>query len=235
MCCLLELASDLSQSRINFESLGWMSKYTKKARHQVVFGSGTAILVVCIHALRFSADSALTLIIARVDSESPIYQLFDKELYEDFTFSERYPGWLDIRRYFRHVEKKWNVEKHITYSKCVDTAIFDEKKHMWLVECSDESQIYCRWFIPCLGFASKHYRPPFPGLGNFRGETYHSGQWPLCDVNLKNKRVALIGTGASGIQIAQEIGPKVKHLTLYQRSESLPSNEAVEARSQRRR
>lgn len=156
-----------------------------------------------------------------MDSESPIYQLFDKELYEDFTFSERYPGWPDIQRYFRHIDKKWNVHKHITYSKCVDTAIFDEKKHLWLVECADESQIYCRWFIPCLGFASKHYRPPVPGLGNFRGETYHSGVWPAHGVNLKNKRVAQIGTGASGIQIAQEIGDKVEHLTLYQRTPNL--------------
>ena len=129
--------------------------------------------------------------------------------------------WPELRRYFRHVEKKWKVEEHVTYNKCVDTAIFDEKKHLWWIECSDESQIYCRWFLPNLGFASKHYRPPVPGIGNFRGEVYHSGMWPHHDVNLRNKRVAQIGTGASGIQIAQEIGNKVKHLTIYQRTPNL--------------
>lgn len=109
----------------------------------------------------------------------------------------------------------------MTYKKCVDTATFDEKKQMWLVECTDESLIYCRWFIPNLGFASKHYRPPFPGIGNFKGEVYHTGQWPPHDVNVKNKRVALVGTGASGIQVAQEIANKVKHLTVYQRTPNL--------------
>lgn len=164
---------------------------------------------------------------ARVDSDTPIYQLFDKELYEDFTYSERYPGWPELRRYFQHVDKKWNVSAHTTYNKCVESAQFDTKKNQWLVECSDESQIACKWFIPCLGFASKHYQPPFPGLSNFKGEVYHTAKWPQHGVSLKDKKVAVVGTGASGIQTIQEIGPKVKHLTVYQRTPNmcLPMNQ----------
>ena len=81
--------------------------------------------------------------------------------------------------------------------------------------------MYCRWFISCVEFASKVYKAPFPGLENFKGELYHTGMWPQYGVKLKGKRVAQIGTGASGIQVPQEIGDSVKHLTIYQRTPNL--------------
>ena len=162
-----------------------------------------------------------------MDSATPIYQLFEKDLYEDFTFQERYPGREEIRRYFEYVDEKWNMSKDVVYDKHVDGATFDKSRNQWLVECSDGSEIYCRWFLPCIGFASKRYTPPFEGLGNFKGDIYHTALWPQYDVNMKGKRVAQIGTGASGIQVAQTIGPIVKHLTLYQRTPNmcLPMNQ----------
>lgn len=164
---------------------------------------------------------------ARVDSDTPIYQFFDRELWEEFTFTERYAGWQELRRYFEFVEKKWNVREHITFNKHVDGATFDESRHQWLVECSDGTEIYCRWFMPCLGFASKRYTPPFQGLSNFKGEIYHSAMWPQHGVNLKNKRIAEIGTGASGTQIIQEVGDNAKHLTIFLRTPNmcLPMNQ----------
>lgn len=166
---------------------------------------------------------------ARVDSDTPIYQLFDKDLWEDFTFKERYAGGPELRRYFDHIEKKWHVSEHITYNKHVDGAVFDENRKQWLVECSDGSEIYAKWFIPCIGFASRRYTPPVPGLGNFRGDIYHTAVWPQHGVNLKNKRIAQIGTGASGIQVAQEIGDKAKQLTIFQRTPNfcLPMNQRL--------
>ncbi|KAK0335045.1 hypothetical protein LTR91_005009 [Friedmanniomyces endolithicus] len=164
---------------------------------------------------------------ARVDSDTPIYQLFDKELYEDFTFKERYSGGKELRRYFKHIEKKWNVEEHMEFNKHVDGAVFDEKKHQWVVECSDGTYTACRWFIPCIGFAARRYTPPVPGLSEFKGDTYHTAVWPQHGINLRGKRVAQIGTGASGIQVIQEIGPIVKNLTIYQRTPNfcLPMNQ----------
>lgn len=81
--------------------------------------------------------------------------------------------------------------------------------------------------MPCIGFASRRYTPPVPGLGNFKGDIYHTAVWPQHDVGLKGKRVAEIGTGASGIQVIQEIGPKVKELTMYLRTPNmcLPMNQ----------
>lgn len=155
---------------------------------------------------------------ARVDSDTPIYQLFEKDLYEDFTFKERYPGWQELRRYFQHVEKKWEISRDIEYNRNVEGASFDEKRNQWLVECSDGSQGYCRWLIAAIGFAAKRYTPPIKGLGNFQGEVYHTAVWPQYGVNLKGKRIAVIGTGASGIQTIQECGPKASHLTIFQRT-----------------
>jgi len=78
--------------------------------------------------------------------------------------------------------------------------------------------VYCCWLIPCIGFASCRYTTPVPGLGNFRGDVYHTAVWPQHSVNMKNKRVAQICTGASGVKVIQAIGPVVKHLTVYQRT-----------------
>lgn len=155
---------------------------------------------------------------ARVDSDTPIYQLFDEELWKDFTFKERYAGWRELRRYFDYVEKKWDLRKDIEFNKHVDGATFDEHRRQWRVECSDDSEVYAKWFIPCIGFASKKYSPPVKNLGDFRGQIYHTAVWPQHDVSIKGKRVGVIGCGASGIQVSQEIGPKVKELTCFIRT-----------------
>ncbi|KAK6585701.1 hypothetical protein PZA11_002428 [Diplocarpon coronariae] len=158
---------------------------------------------------------------ARVDSDTPIYQLFDEELWKDFTFKERYAGWKELRRYFDHVEDKWQVKKDTEFNKHVDSAVFDEATNRWTVECADGTEVSCKWFVPCIGFASKKYTPPVKNLGDFKGAVYHTAVWPQHDVAMKGKRVGIIGTGASGIQVAQEIGPKVKNLTVFLRTPNL--------------
>ncbi len=66
-----------------------------------------------------------------MDSDTPIYQLYDKELWSEFTFKERYAGGPELRRYFDFVEKKWDMKKDILYNKHVDAAVFDEKRKQW--------------------------------------------------------------------------------------------------------
>jgi len=148
-------------------------------------------------------------------------------LYDDFTYKERYPSWPEIRRYFEHVDRLEGIRQHFDFNKNVESAHFDESKGKWLVECADGSTTVCRWFFPCLGFASKKYIPRIPGMGNFKGEMHHTGAWPQHGLYMKGKRVAIIGTGATGIQCAQEIGDEVKHLTIYQRTANmtLPMNQ----------
>lgn len=191
--------------------------------------SGTGIVMYVFLGVLHGSKANIQQPGARVDSDAPIYQLFDKELWEDFTFKEKFPGGSEIRRYFEHVEKKWDVRKDLEFDKHVDGATFDKQRNQWLVECSDGSEIYCRWFIPCIGFASRRFTPPFNGLSNFKGDIYHTATWPQHGVNLKNKRVGQIGTGATGIQVVQTIGPVVNHLTVYQRTPNyaLPMNQGL--------
>jgi cation diffusion facilitator CzcD-associated flavoprotein CzcO len=82
-------------------------------------------------------------------------------------------------------------------------------------------------YPPAIGFAARRYTPPVRGLSDFRGDIYHTAVWPQHGVNLRSKKVVQIGTGASGIQVIQEIGPKVGHLTIYQRTPNycLPMNQ----------
>lgn len=92
---------------------------------------------------------------ARVDTDSPAYQLFDKELWDEFTFTERYPGWRDLQRYFAFVEKKWDLRRDIAYNKNVEAASWDEVSQRWTVNCSDGTEAKCKWLIFSVGFASK--------------------------------------------------------------------------------
>ena len=110
------------------------------------------------------------------------------------------------------------MSKDVQFNTEVTAAQFDEDKHQWLVTCRDGSTIRTRWFINALGFASSRYLPPIKGLESFKGVCIHTSVWPHEGVDFKGKRVGVIGTGASGVQTIQEIGPEVGHLTVYQRT-----------------
>ncbi|KIV88652.1 hypothetical protein PV10_08316 [Exophiala mesophila] len=155
---------------------------------------------------------------ARVDSDSPAYQFFDKEIWEDWTFSERFPGFRELQKYFQHVENKWDLRKDIEYHKNVLYASWDSGSRRWRVGCSDGTETKCKWLFANVGFAAKEYIPYLQGSANFQGEMYHTAHWPHHEVSLRDKRIAVIGTGASGIQVIQEAGKVCKHLTVYQRT-----------------
>lgn len=164
---------------------------------------------------------------ARVDSDAPIYQMFDKEVYQGFSFKERYPGWQELRRYFQYIEEVYHIKDHVKYNCCLEGATFDESRYQWDLKCSDGSQLRCKWFIPCIGFAAKKYVPPYQGIDKFKGVIEHTATWPQEGVDLKGKRIAVIGTGASGVQCIQECGRDAKQLTAYQRTPNfaLPMNQ----------
>jgi len=92
---------------------------------------------------------------ARVDSDAPIYQLFEKEVWSDFSFKERYPGGPELRRYFDYLDKKLDVNSHVDFKRTVTGATFNEERRQWLVECEDGTKAWARWFIPSIGFAAK--------------------------------------------------------------------------------
>lgn len=111
---------------------------------------------------------------ARVDSDAPIYQMFDKEIWQGFTFKERYPGWQELRRYFAYLEETLDLQKHLKFDCMVKGAKFDENEQKWTLNCSDGVPVTARWFIPCIGFAAKAYTPPYKGIEKFKGIIEHT-------------------------------------------------------------
>lgn len=160
---------------------------------------------------------------ARVDSDFSIYQYTQDNIWKDFEWTERFPGQQEIERYFKHVDNKLNLSKDIQFNTRVISAEFKRSRNKWLVKtnASDEVLTWANTLILCTGFADKRYTPPFRGVDSFKGTICHTSLWPKSGINVRGKRVAVIGTGASGVQVIQEIASEVAHLTVYQRTPNL--------------
>lgn len=166
---------------------------------------------------------------ARVDTSIPLYEFSAKELWEDWTWAERFPGRDELCRYFAHVDQIWNVTKDVTFDQTVTKASYDQEQDQWTVITDKGYVAQSRYLILATGFAAKHYVPRFNGLETFQGISYHTALWPKESLDLEGKRVGIIGTGASGVQVIQEIAPVVKHLSVFQRT----ANTALPMRQER--
>ena len=111
---------------------------------------------------------------ARVDSDVPIYQLFDKELWEGWSFKERYPGWQELREYFQYLDGVLDLKKDIQFNTMCTGAKFDEQQNQWVIDLNNGTKVRARWFIPSLGFSAKPYIPPYRGIDKFKGEIHHT-------------------------------------------------------------
>jgi cation diffusion facilitator CzcD-associated flavoprotein CzcO len=156
-----------------------------------------------------------------VDSRYPVYQYTDPDLAKDWTWKEAFPGHEELREYIAFVVQKWDLESHITCDAEVTSASFDESQHNWEINCKDGRMFRARWLINCLGFASQPYIPQEWQNHSFNGISFHSSRWPQDGIDLTGKRVAVVGTGASAVQIIQTIVKDVEHLTVYQRTPSV--------------
>lgn len=157
---------------------------------------------------------------ARVDSEAAIYQFSDEQLWKDWDYSEMFPGHREMRRYFAYVESKLDISKDCRFNTKVVAADFDESENTWTLTANDGTTTRSRYVLFATGSTVEPYWPDFPGLDKYRGTLVHSARWPE-DLDYANKRVAVIGTGASGVQIIQEIGPVAEQLTVFQRTPNL--------------
>ena len=158
---------------------------------------------------------------ARVDSHVPNYEFSIEELWRDWNWTERFPAWDELRRYFRYVDRKLELSRDIRLSCRVTAARFDAAANQWQVECADGHRIRTRFFIPCTGFAAKAYIPRLSGLEDFAGPCVHTAHWPQDGLDMSGLRVGVIGTGASGVQVIQEAGKVASHLTVFQRTPNL--------------
>lgn len=156
---------------------------------------------------------------ARVDSHFPHYQFwFSRELWDESDWTETFPAQPEIERYVNHVVDKFDLRRHITFSTRVTSAIFDDKSGTWRVTTDSGETLVARFVVFNTGGLSTPKIPPFKGHETFAGVSCHTSHWPTEGVELAGKRVAVIGTAATGIQVIQTIAPEVAHLTVFQRT-----------------
>ncbi|MEU6700946.1 NAD(P)/FAD-dependent oxidoreductase [Pseudonocardia sp. NPDC046786] len=158
---------------------------------------------------------------ARVDTEGPIYQFAYKDIWKSWEYSELYPDWSEVRDYFDHLDRTLDLARDIRFDTRVTGADFDTDRDQWVVRTADGRTTRCRYLVPCLGFASRPYVPDLPGLDSFGGAAHHTALWPQEGVDLTGKRVAVIGTGASGVQVTQEAARDAAAVTVFQRTPNL--------------
>ncbi len=158
---------------------------------------------------------------ARVDSHVPNYEFSMEELWRDWNWTERFPAWDELRRYFHHVDEVLDLSRDIRFDTRVTAARFDVDAARWQIDCADGHRVTARFFLPCIGFAAKAYIPTLPGLESFAGPCSHTAHWPQEGLDMTGRRVGVIGTGASGVQVIQEAGKVASQLTVYQRTPNL--------------
>jgi cation diffusion facilitator CzcD-associated flavoprotein CzcO len=156
---------------------------------------------------------------ARFDSESYTYgYLFSQELFCEWEWQEHFAAQGETERYLNHVVDRFDLRRHMRFGVRVTGATFDEAAARWTVELADGTAIGARFLIAATGVLSVPYFPDIEGRDDFRGESYHTGRWPTTPVDLAGKRVAVIGTGSSGVQVVPAIAGEVASLTVYQRT-----------------
>ena len=156
---------------------------------------------------------------ARFDSESYSYGYsFSKELLEQWSWSEHFAGQPETLRYLNLVADKFDLRRDIQFRSPVAAAIYAEETRQWNVTLQDGSRFRARFLITAIGPLSAPTMPRIEGLDVFEGQSFHTARWPHEPADFAGKRVAVIGTGATGVQTIQTIASTVGHLTVFQRT-----------------
>jgi cation diffusion facilitator CzcD-associated flavoprotein CzcO len=157
---------------------------------------------------------------ARVDGPgSPYYcYTFSDELMQEWDWKETQSEQSAVLEYVEHVADKFDLRRDIQFETWVEDAHYDETTQRWTVETSRGQRASARFLICAVGALSTANVPNIPGIDDFAGETYHTGRWPHDPVSFEGKRVAVIGTGSSGIQAIPEIAREAAHVTVLQRT-----------------
>jgi cation diffusion facilitator CzcD-associated flavoprotein CzcO len=162
---------------------------------------------------------------ARSDSDSYLYcYSFDRDLWQEWEWSERYPEQHEILAYLEHVAQRHDLNRDISFDTRVTAATFDEAAGRWTVTTSTDSDsnsgqtVSAQFVITAVGALSASNTPDFPGASTFGGASYHTGEWPHEGVDFTGQRVAVIGTGASAVQAIPLIAQQAADLTVFQRT-----------------
>src|SRR5262249_11159295 len=156
---------------------------------------------------------------ARCDVESVLYSYsFSPELEQEWDWTERYATQPEILRYVNHVADRFDLRKDITFSTRVTSMEYDEDDARWTVATDTGEVVRARFCIMATGCLSHPKYPEVPGRDQFEGESYHTARWPHDGVDFTGRRVAVIGTGSSGVQSIPLIAEQAADLTVFQRT-----------------
>jgi cation diffusion facilitator CzcD-associated flavoprotein CzcO len=156
---------------------------------------------------------------ARFDSESWTYGYsFSQELLEEWDWEEHFAAQPETERYLNHVADKFDLRRDIQFNSRVAAAHYREETRSWDVTLEDGRRYNTRFLVTAIGVLSAATMPRIPGVESFRGQSCHTHYWPKKPVKFGGKRVAVIGTGATGIQTITEVAKTAGHLTVFQRT-----------------
>ena len=175
---------------------------------------------------------------ARCDIESMEYSYsFSDELQQEWKWPERYGTQSEILRYINHVAERFDLLRDIQLNTRVVSAVFDASVNRWTVTTDKGEAASANYCVMASGNLSTPRVPNFNGIESFQGKWYHSGLWPHEGVDFTGQRVAVVGTGSSGVQMIPPIASQAKHLHVFQRTAnfSLPARNApLEPETERR-
>ncbi len=156
---------------------------------------------------------------ARFDSESWTYGYsFSQELLEEWDWEEHFAGQPETERYLNYVADKFDLRRDIQFKSRVAAARYNEETRSWDVALEDGRTYNARFLVTAIGVLSAATMPRIPGVETFRGQSCHTHYWPKEPVSFEGKRVAVIGTGATGVQTITEVAKTPGHLTVFQRT-----------------
>ena len=175
---------------------------------------------------------------ARCDITSLDYSYsFDEDLQQEWEWSEKFATQPEILRYAEHVAERYDLNKDIRFGRAVTSALWDETRNVWTVTATaaDEAgtpipdapveRYAAKYLILAVGNLSATHMPDIPGISDFQGRSFHSAHWPKQGVEFSGRRVGVIGTGSTGIQIIPLVAQEAGHLTVFHRTPnfSLPA------------
>ena len=174
---------------------------------------------------------------ARCDVESLQYSYsWTKDLQQEWQWTERYAQQSEIQAYIRHAAERYDLLRDIRFQTRVTEADWDEDARLWTVRTDVGDEVRARFVISAAGCLSIGRVPDVPGLADFQGRWYHTGQWPHETVDFTDLRVAVIGTGSSGVQCIPVIARQAAQLTVFQRTAnfSIPAHNRPLTRGEQR-
>jgi cation diffusion facilitator CzcD-associated flavoprotein CzcO len=156
---------------------------------------------------------------ARFDSESYTYGYsFSQALLDEWEWSEHFSAQPETLRYLEHVADRFDLRRQIRFDSRVVSARWDDAASRWQVATADGFTCRARWLVTAIGALSVPTLPAIDGRDDFTGPAFHTARWPRAGFDVAGRRVGVIGTGATGVQVIQEVAQTARHLTVFQRS-----------------